>query len=87
MSRYLTIEVTADDIAMGERRNAYACPIALALRRHVQTAEVGFPYVEFSTAEKLYVRAYMTLRMLDFIGLFDRGNLVQPTTFRLTVPE
>ena len=83
VTRYLTIEVTAEDIALGKSGSTTECPVALAARSGVVS-----PFVDdedVSTLEEYDVRlvARGTKKMRDFISRFDDGLSVKPTTFRL----
>lgn len=80
----MRIEVTQDDIAAGHRKDAYCCPVALAIRR-----ELGIPAsVTGGTATVDYAAPWATAVWLpdavsDFVELFDRGEPVESFAFDL----
>lgn len=41
MAQILTVFVTPEDIAAGQRRNSHQCPVAIAVRRALQYHEPG----------------------------------------------
>jgi hypothetical protein len=91
MIKYLTVEVTADDIAKGTTWSNTRCPLALAIQRqtgavaasvggtnvYVSSLPAGEP--EEETPELWQLPDSATL----FIGDFDAGRLVKPSTFEL----
>lgn len=89
MSRYVTVEVTAEDIAKGKGGQTDACPIALACRRvgypaaHVgysgwspNGTDIGHPWPVGPLPEEAR----------RFVVDFDQGSPVKPATFRLPLP-
>lgn len=80
----VVVEVTAQDIAKGERQSCFACPIALALSRHMfPTPAVNRNYIE--STDRPWVRE-LPSEARDFITDFDTGQLVSPFTFKLSLP-
>lgn len=78
----LKVEVTAEDIAKGQRQNPVACPVACALRR------LGYPGAWFDgydvglETRGDQIRAPRAAR--DFAELFDAALSVAPFSFELT---
>ena len=87
--KYLSIEVTAEDIENGERDSSSACPIALAVDRSV----IG---LDFFSVSHFYIRLnfkngtcmYFCLdkKTSDFIDRFDAGKSVKPIAVKLPLP-
>jgi hypothetical protein len=79
-----TIDVTADDIAAGKRRNCFECPIALALER-----AFGEPcQVEHGYATVRGRRLMMPFAACRFVERFDGGDPAPaPFVFDLDIPE
>jgi hypothetical protein len=94
----LVIEVTADDIRLGEKRSLCLCPIARAIARLRGTAPVnadGESTVIVSTVSAdipdengIWVSYCMPVAAAAFIAAFDSARQVEPFTFtaRLVTP-
>lgn len=85
-----TIEVTAEDIAHGQRQLCHACPIALAVGRLFPLFEVSagrFIYLSTPTdaatlSERYTVASAITpTRARAFMGKFDNEEPVKPFSF------
>ena len=78
----MRVQVTADDIVHGVRRNMCECPVARALRRaYGSELGVGYGYIIHVPS-----RAYLDLTPDDvtaFIRTFDMGDAVHPFEFEL----
>lgn len=75
----LHVEVTAEDIAAGEKGNCYACPIALAASRAAGRpirVDLG-SLLPWGRRELILLPAPAT----DFISRFDAGFHVEPFGF------
>ena len=84
-----TVDVTEEDIAIGERRNCLFCPVARALRRVPEIVSVvsAYPYaVAFHTENRYHCFAPPT-PVGEFIRDYDRGDPVKPFSFTLTIPK
>lgn len=83
-----TIEVTADDIAQGERQSCYRCPVALAALR---LPLIGHVHVDrdsmvVTLAGTLIDRRYYLPGSVQlWISQFDRGFVVYPMAFHPTL--
>lgn len=84
MAQTITIQVTAEDIANGARRNCKACPIALAASRHecfsnAILLEVGAIYISWYDEKSKAVR--LPEIAIEFIRDFDKRRDVKPFEF------
>lgn len=81
--KYVTIEVTQEDINKGEREGGFHCPIARAAHR------AGFPDAYVAEREwcpiDLGPAVPLSKRARDFVAAFDAGRPVHPDRFRLRV--
>lgn len=79
------IEVTAEDIANGERKNACRCPVALAATRagmrlvHVDLDSIGEKFVGGVWGRS----SYLPVEACEFVDRFDRGLAVEPFIFEI----
>lgn len=75
----MRVEVTQEDIDAGRKRDCYACPIALSIKRQ------GFGSVAVSQGNIWVVGCeYDTpLHVEEFIKAFDEGKPVKPFAFTL----
>jgi hypothetical protein len=83
----LDVEVTAEDIAEGERFTCDNCPIARALRRAARIGVGGWPTVAVGCREVYLNGKPSTLvpaAAREFIYRFDNGDPVKPIAFQLT---
>ena len=88
----IRLEVTAEDIAAGRRKDPSACPIALALRRSLGSAN---PWaIEISVGRRLKwiasapggnvdIGGDLPRRTLDFVSRWDAGKPVEPGALKL----
>ncbi len=81
----LNVNVTAKDIENGIYANGYACPIALALKRKIDTlVRVDSKSVLVKTHD-----AWESIPLPElarwFIARFDHGHPVKPFKFRLDI--
>jgi hypothetical protein len=83
----MRIEVTAEDIALGCRRNGQGCPVARAIRRarprfrfHVRKRQIAWK--EHSD----WIVADLPGEVVDFIFKFDERIAVEPATFDIDIP-
>jgi hypothetical protein len=72
------VKILQHHIDLGERGNAFHCPIALALKEQFGFAEVSVGMHIYADHEKL---CDTTLGALYFIQCFDRRGAVTPTVF------
>lgn len=83
----LTVRVTKADITNGVRKNPYACPIALAIRRQLSLSghEVlaGVCGILVFRHGRLSMTLSTTKRAAEFIFAFDRRKPVKPATFTM----
>ena len=90
-----TINVTAEDIEMGEQGKCRWCPVARAISRHLTEewiAEVSPHYAYFypsltALEQGEYESAPLTTEAHRFITDYDAERVVQPFTFPLEVPQ
>lgn len=93
MSRTVTVEVTLDDIAKGEREACERCPIACALIRAAGTprAFVDGEVMAAGDWEGIFPRAGIRVPMppeaAEFAMAFDDGRPVKPFTFTVELPS
>jgi hypothetical protein len=82
----VTIEVTAEDIARGQKFYCSNCPVALAASR-----ALGHPVVAGANVMYVRVGGYPTLELppvaKSFIEDFDSGENVSPFSFTLEWPS
>jgi hypothetical protein len=90
----LTIDVTADDIEHGKRRDCNNCPVARAIQRHFHTVKVGVGAVIYwdTPWHDLYnVYCVPPDSVFEFISRFDNNPIdyerPQPISFELEIPE
>lgn len=75
----MIIEVTQEDIAKGISRSTCACPVALAVSRHL-----GLNWVSFETVTTLNGTKYrLPSKAIEFVQFFDVGREVKPFSFQL----
>jgi hypothetical protein len=77
----VVVEVTAEDIAGGTRECAGACPVALALNRHVKEASVMCINMYWRDEAREYHRAPTPDHVRDWFERFDAGRKVEPFSF------
>lgn len=96
--RYLTVEVTEEDIKNGDRWRAQSCPLALALYRQYPRDNNGARWLVgildvLAWDREAFNRGQSSSRLVlskaatRFIKRFDNGKPVKPATFRLALPE
>lgn len=96
----ITIQVTADDISKGERKNCSSCPIALAACRvfevpvRIDCFEYFAQNAVMVTSEEItcFGRTGMDCYPLpqeasDFVNRFDKKENVAPFTFTVKLGE
>lgn len=79
MSEYLTIDVTAEDIATGVIGNCLKCPLALAVKRAVRNSISWAGPIDIYDGFDYYATSPDAQRFIDD---FDHGCHVEPTVFR-----
>lgn len=81
----VTIEVTEADIQVGQRKNCFDCPIALAVRRAYP--EITNPEFNISVGVRHgfvgNARFWMPTEAAEFIKKFDAGETVEPFSFQV----
>jgi hypothetical protein len=77
------IDVTQQDIAMGEPKKCGRCPIALAIKRVVSGPVLVFDESVWANGGQ----ADLPTTAKDFVTAFDFGNPVHPFSFDLDIPE
>ena len=83
-----TINVTAEHIAKGKRRDCQSCPVALAIRDalpDVGVVKVGSEGLVLGNIPHL-VELDLPKAVADFIWYFDDSGLVKPFAFELDCP-
>lgn len=85
----ILVDVTAEDIAHGEREDCTKCPIARALRRHkgFEKAYVNDQYVEIDHENRHENLYRLPQEAVDFIRNFDDGKEVRPFKFELDLTD
>ncbi len=80
----MVVKVTEEDIRIGTRKNCYTCPVARALQRHYDYAEVlqDTCYLGNSYDDDYDPRKLPT-HVTDWINAYDRGEPVKPFEFTL----
>jgi hypothetical protein len=89
--RRVVVEVTAEDIAKGEKGSCERCPIALALARAADMDRVhahldclwGWPAGD---PDANSIVASTPIEASNFIDDFDSGEPVNPFTFTVELP-
>lgn len=76
--KYITIEVTQEDIDKGDSCSGSSCPIARALSRH--RGDVGVSYWDWVDKEGIHPTSGA---MQSFIEAFDEDKPVKPRRFRV----
>ena len=83
--RRVTVEVTAEDIAKGLRRNACGCPVALAAQRACPVFEGKLRVIRIGMTFGIGTRGINDVILpddaADFVRSFDDGRPVKPFTF------
>lgn len=79
----MKIEVTQDDIERGGPRSAYSCPVALAIRRAINSTRVRVDCVVVRVGGRQY---WLDRVGSEFVSDFDLGFPVEPTTIELIDP-
>lgn len=87
----VNIEVTENDILMGEAGDCWRCPVAIALGRLLNRyyyCAVGDEILigTFSSASESHT-IISPRKVLDFINAFDNGGGHTPFWFELDLPE
>jgi len=92
----LRVEVTAEDIAKGQREEVCLCPIALALSRCGVRGPAVAGAVGWTPGDNrwsvTFVEDYENETILPeecgtFASAFDKGEPVEPFTFEIEVPD
>jgi hypothetical protein len=83
MTRRVRVEVTADDIAKGERRVCGACPLAVAIERATSTPTLVWYRSAFIGGAKADLPAVAQ----DARQVLDSGGDHAPFAFDLDIPE
>jgi hypothetical protein len=85
----VTISVTAEHIAAGEREKCEKCPVALAfltaLPRADRAVVTGFGVSLYRAGVKTRLR--LPDAASDFISAFDNSDPVAPFSFDIEIPE
>lgn len=84
-----TIEVTREDIEAGSPFHCEACPIALAISRHLLPgfhAAVGGLWIRIVQGFHVVARFDTPEQAFQFMKAFDRGLTDQPISFPLDIP-
>ena len=87
----IVVNVTAQDIARGVKHDPCWCPVARAIRRHIQRAvlvDVGPEQLDFydNDGYLVYPRATLPSEAATWVDEFDTGFPVQPFSFEVLVP-
>jgi len=78
------VEVTAEDIMLGERQNRCHCPIALAVARAVPGVYVGVGNRIVDLINNVdFKQVYLPKEAQEFIESFDNLEPVEPFSFVL----
>lgn len=85
----MIVNVTANDIAKGERYLPEKCPIARALKRVTKAKKVSIGpwYFYIMKDGEDYERYQMTDEMEEFVKKFDSGIPVRPVKFKIELKE
>jgi hypothetical protein len=92
--RGVRVRVTARDIALGHRRNCQACPVALALTRHLADGyyvnvapDGGGVFATSSDGPERYVGSFrLPTKVKKFIEAFDAGRELCAKAFAFNLP-
>ena len=80
----IKIEVSKEDIEVGERGEPDCCPIAWALsRKNFKETYVDNSSVNFEDEKGYSYEYYLPPKAMDFVKAFDRGEDVFPFEFTL----
>ena len=93
----MRVEVTQEDIEIGIKGNARACPLAHAFRRALPGRDVtvfrhwaydegpeGWNESRETWKQRSKIgRFHLPQEATDFVSRFDRGDAVQPTVFHV----
>ena len=84
MKRQL-INVTKENIAIGQSVSSSNCPVALAINSQTSsTSRVGVRVIDTFTINGYYYKSYkVPTRVRAFINRFDRNKPVKPFNFYL----
>lgn len=80
----IRVTVTQDDIDNGKPRNAFSCPITIAVNRKLSVTSSSVSSSTFTYYDKendRYIRYCMSKRASKFIRQFDSGKAVKPFIF------
>ena len=85
----LEIEITADDIAHGDKTECQTCPAARALCRAYPLRQpmwwsVLGPYVHLHYGNGIGLKWHPEAALTDWVNRFDAGKPVTPGKFTLT---
>lgn len=84
------IEVTADNIAFGERASCKRCPVAFAIQRVLKRTCVVEVHADCAWLRHLCQTAQTGVDLpdeaIDFIEAFDTRRIVKPFAFALRIP-
>lgn len=90
MNKRILVDVTQEDIEMGERRASMRCPVALAVRRvpELSACVVGpKDVISDSPAHPNGLDIPLPGAAIKFVLRFDSGRPVRPFSFELELPE
>lgn len=83
LPKRFTLKVGAKDIENGIREDPRNCPIAIAVRKKFKIFDEDDVSVAWSVRIK-DTRYSLTNRANIFVGMFDTGKKVKPTSFTFT---
>lgn len=84
-TKAVVVEVTSEDIRIGERRRATRCPVRRALRRAGVPAHAVFGGDYMFRAEDAPLMP-LPVTVERWIRAYDAGHFVRPFTFKVRVP-
>lgn len=92
----VTIKVTAEDIARGEREGTTKCPVARAVCRELEcdlgwvtvAPEAGrFAVKRWTTPDRMLFQHELSAEVARRILCFDEGGAMEPFEFTMEVPD
>ncbi len=86
--RFIVVNVTFEDIVLGDPGSTDTCPVALALQRRFPDASVYSTGIDLDGLDGPGAPSIPLTRSLEaFINDVDAGEDVKPKRFRIRVPD
>lgn len=94
----IIIQVTQEDISEGIKNDCYSCAIARAINRHLgpdyqadvagrYSGVLAITYGDRRICQWMQHMQHIAATLIPWINAWDKGEPVQPFSFRLDIPD